>query len=82
MVISNSAWIPDPYANPSKSWKNLDLIFRVAQEKSKKSSVPSKRISLGAAANWSTPAATSNHGSTASNDLFSINDESPLPQTR
>jgi len=54
----------------------------VAQEKPKKSSVPSKRISLGAAANWSTPAAAPNHGSTASNDLFSINDESPLPQTR
>lgn len=54
----------------------------VAQDRTKKSSVPSKRISLGAAANWSTPAATPNHGSTAANDLFSINDESPLPQTR
>ena len=62
--------------------KLTQFLIRVTQEKTKKSSVPSKRISLGAAANWSTPAAAPNHGSTAANDLFSINDESPLPQTR
>jgi len=74
----------DNFRNKPKEAQNPASSFTApvsAQTNQKKSSVPSRKIDLGAAASWTTPAGTSLPKS-ASHDLFSVSDAAPIPESR